>query len=131
MPNPSATITNPDDSVRVVVIGVDDADAQRTVTGTVTTSDYTSAYVAKNAPGEFFVKPNPAAFPTTPGSSVTVNVTFACLDASGNALPNLVVDVILQGPVLPSLATHLKVAEGPTTGRFPVLPDPGSAQITY
>lgn len=130
MPNPSATITNPDDSVRVVLVGADGSEIQRTVTGTVTVSNYAAAYVAKSGTA-YFVKPNASVFPIAPGSSMVVTASFNCLDAAGTPLPPAVVDVILQGPPLPPVATHLNITEGPTTGRFPVLSDPGSATINF
>lgn len=132
MPSPNAIITNPNtESVRFKVIGVDDNDVERVVAGTVTISDYTHAYVVKGSAGEFFVRANPNVFPTTPGSSLVVSLTFNCVDANGTVLPVLQLDITLQGPAIPSVATKLKVSEGPTTDVFTIGSDPGSATITY
>src|SRR6187431_3112919 len=131
MPNPTATINNPDDSVRMVVVGADATETPRLVNGTVTTSNYSAGYVAKAGPGEFYFKPNNGVFPTIPGSSMLVNVTFNCFNASGTAIPPQVVDVILAGPPLPPNATHLNFTEGPVTGRFSVPADPLTATISF
>lgn len=129
MPVPSATISNVEDSVKIVVIGADDSEVPRAVAGTVSVSPVAAGYIAKAGPGEFYYKAY--ALPTTPGVNIPVTVTFSCVDAASNPLPPLVANVILAGPPLPPNATHLNITEGPTTGRYPVLADPLSGTISY
>ncbi len=129
---PTATINNPNEAVRVVVIGLDDPETSvLPVTGNVTISDYVHAYVAKGGPGEFFVKAKAAVFPSTPGSSLSVLVNFNCADSLGAPIPTLPLTVVLMGPPVP-VATHLKFSEGPSVSNgFGVPADPGSATITF
>lgn len=125
------TIPNATIAARFKVAAVDADGILRSATLQAKISDYAHAYVAKAADGQIYVQPNAAVFPTTPGSSFSLNVQISGTDAAGNALPVLQLDVVLQGPPPPPNATQIVVSSGPEfNDTFPVPADPGSDTIS-
>lgn len=117
---------------RFTVIGKDSGSPQiqRAVQNvTAKVSDYAHAYLSSDAAGAVVVNPRPAVFPSTPGSSLSLDVTINGQDVAGNPLPAEVVTVILQGPPLPPNATHFEVGGLVISNTIGTLPDPGSDTI--
>jgi len=100
-------------------------------TGTATIDQYSLAFVQSVGVGndEYQIIPKVTFAPGQP--TVTVNVTFQCVDsASGIAIPPLVVSVDLVAPPPPAQkATQLVITGGPGEGTGSDLTDPGSATI--
>lgn len=132
MPNPTYTIPNSSIAVRFKVGAFDDSSNPKPFqNGTAKISDTSFAYVVQAPDGQIYVQPNPANYPTTPGSSVTVSVKINGQSAVGTPLPEFQIDVVLQGPPVPPQATNFQVTSGPEfSDTFPVPPDPGTDTIT-
>ncbi len=111
-----------------VVAGETETGAPAPVTGTVTTSDYASAYVASTGvANEYMLVPK---ITVAPGQSVDVNLTFAAVASDGTKISDFVVSFTVQGQPL-AVATQMVVTSSNVVDKSTVTvpADPGSDTI--
>lgn len=128
----SQLIIPPGQFAQFSVVGLDSSGNPETVSGSASIDNYPAAFVAPYPAGSTRYALVPKATPAV-GQSTTVNVTFNAKDASGNALPPLVVTAVIQGPPAPPLAVSL-AEQNPVVvspAGQPAVTDPGSATITF
>ncbi len=110
------------------VAGETESGGAAPVTGTVTTSDYASAYVASTGvANEYMLVPKVV---LAAGQSIDVNLTFAAVASDGTKISDLVVTFTIQGQPL-AVATQMVVQSSQVVDKTSVtVPvDPGSGTI--